>query len=86
MEDVHLTPITIRERTINYIYIGESNKKKNNDDERLTYWQYKNSTRVGSPEVWTDGGYYFSTIKNLKLIDEKIIFFFLNIILNWLMV
>lgn len=59
----------------NYIYIGESNIgriKKLNDDSRLTFWQYKNSTRLGDPEVWTDGGYYFSTIKNLKLIDEKI--------------
>ena len=26
---------------------------------------YKNSVRLGDPEVWTDGGYYFSTLNNL---------------------
>lgn len=59
----------------NYIYIGESNIgriKQSDDDERLSHFIYENATRLGSPEVWTDGGYYFSTMNNLKLIDEKI--------------
>ena len=59
----------------NYIYIGESNQnriKKKNIDGRLHSSAYKNSTRLGNPEVWTDGGFYFLTLKNLKNINDKI--------------
>ena len=57
------------------IYVGESNIgriKKNNDDNRLTYPSYQNQPRLGDPEVWTDGGFYFSTVKKLRIIDRKI--------------
>jgi hypothetical protein len=58
-----------------YIYIGESNLgrvKTKNDDKRLTYYKYKNSTRLGDPEVWTSGGFYFTTLENLKKMEDKI--------------
>ena len=57
------------------IYVGENTNgiiKSNNDDGRLTGKVYANSIRLGNPEVWTDGGYYFSTIEKLRLIDNKI--------------
>ena len=59
----------------NIIYVGESNIgriKSNNDDNRITCASYRNTTRLGNPEVWTDGGFYFSTGENLKIIEEKI--------------
>ena len=58
----------------NIIYVGESNIgriKSNNDDNRITCASYRNTTRLGNPEVWTDGGFYFSTGENLKIIEEK---------------
>lgn len=61
--------------TKNIIYVGETIEgrlKRENDDERLTYSKYKNSVRLGNPEVWTDGGYYFSNLSNLKKIADKI--------------
>lgn len=57
------------------IYVGENihgKLKSGDDDDRLTGIAYKNSIRFGDKEVWTDGGYYFSTIANLKLIENKI--------------
>ena len=41
-------------------------------DGRLTGKAYINSKRLGDPEVWTDGGYYFSSIGNFNKIYEKI--------------
>ena len=57
------------------IYIGESNKgriKRENDDRRLTARLFKNQPRLGNPEVWTDGGFYFSSTDRLKVIAETI--------------
>lgn len=56
-------------------YVGEScnNKiKKDNDDGRLTGKMYKNTVRLGEPEVWLDGGYYFSSLEKFKIIEEHI--------------
>ena len=56
-------------------YVGESNIgriKQKDDDSRLTSITYKNQPRLGNPEVWTDGGFYFSTLSNLGIIEEKI--------------
>ena len=59
----------------NYIYIGESTtgeiKYSNSSWERKGR-DFVNSIRLGDPEVWTDGGYYFTNLAKLKLIDEKI--------------
>jgi len=58
-----------------YIYVGETKSGKinsGNHDGRLKGKAYRNATRLGDPEVWTDGGYYFSSLKNLKIIDNKI--------------
>tara|TARA_Y100000816_G_C26107668_1_gene589232 strand:- start:4805 stop:5515 length:711 start_codon:yes stop_codon:yes gene_type:complete len=58
-----------------YVYIGESNRNKiktKDDDGRLTKKRFKKSIRLGDPEVWTDGGYYFSTTEKLKQAEEKI--------------
>tara|TARA_B110001450_G_C17635506_1_gene487001 strand:- start:5 stop:754 length:750 start_codon:yes stop_codon:yes gene_type:complete len=57
------------------IYLGESNSgkiKRGNDDGRLTGHLFEGHKRLGNPEVWTDGGYYFSTLKNLQIMEEKI--------------
>tara|TARA_B100000900_G_scaffold218746_3_gene185346 strand:- start:11664 stop:12419 length:756 start_codon:yes stop_codon:yes gene_type:complete len=57
------------------VYVGESttgNIKKGNDDGRLYGYKYKNVPRLGNPEVWGDGGYYFSNLKNLEIIENKI--------------
>lgn len=57
------------------IYVGESNAgrlKTKNDDLRLTAKCYENSKRLGNPEVWTDGGFYFSSLFKLKQIEDKI--------------
>lgn len=56
-------------------YIGEScdNKlKTGNDDGRLTGKNYRNTVRLGNPEVWLDGGYYFSSLEKLRVIHENI--------------
>lgn len=57
------------------IYVGESNKgrlKTKNDDKRITSTLYKNTVRLGEPEVWTDGGYYFTDIQKLYIIEKNI--------------
>ena len=57
------------------IYIGESNIgriKSNNDDDRLMGDFHKGLPRLGNPEVWSDGGFYFSTIEKLKIVEERI--------------
>ena len=57
------------------IYVGESttgNINKGNYDGRLYGYKYKNVPRLGDPEVWSDGGYYFSNLKNLEIIENKI--------------
>lgn len=59
----------------NIIYIGESKKgriKMADDDKRLTGPRYYKQPRLGNPEVWTDGGFYFSTISKLRIIGEKV--------------
>lgn len=59
----------------NNYYIGEScdnRKKTGNDDGRLTGKNYINTVRLGSPEVWLDGGYYFSSLEKLKIIHDHI--------------
>ncbi len=61
--------------TENTIYVGETTigrLKRENDDNRLTSHMFKNSVRLGNPEVWTDGGYYFSNLSKLKKIADKI--------------
>ena len=65
--------------TDDIVYVGESNTGRikvadritgKNDDNRL----FHNSkyTRLNTPEVWTDGGYYFSNFYKLKEIENKI--------------
>jgi hypothetical protein len=54
-----------------YIYIGESTSgilKEQNDFFEIN----KLDVNLGNPAVWTDGGYYFSTLTNLKKIESKI--------------
>ena len=61
------------------IYVGESNKGRikiaspktgQNDDNRL--YSQPGCSRLAIPEVWTDGGYYFSSLYKLKKIEKKI--------------
>ena len=57
------------------IYVGESNKgriKTKNDDNRLSSPLYHTQQRLGDPEVWTDGGFYFSSKDKLRQVKEKI--------------
>lgn len=57
------------------IYVGENTNgkiKSNDNDGRISGQMHKISIRLGNPEVWTDGGYYFSTIEKLTSIDNKI--------------
>ena len=57
------------------IYVGENTNgvlKSGDDDGRLSGYIYRDSVRFGNPEVWTDGGFYFSNVSRLKSIDEKI--------------
>ena len=57
------------------IFVGESRTgkiKTGNDDERMTCPIYYDSIRMANPEVWTDGGFYFSTLSRLKKMEEKI--------------
>ena len=64
-----------KQLTDDIIYVGESNIgriKYRNDDNRLSHPIYYNQPRLGAPEVWTDGGFYFSTVKKLKIIEDKI--------------
>jgi hypothetical protein len=61
--------------TSDKIYIGESSIgriKTRNDDNRMGWNMYAGQPRLGNPEVWTDGGFYFTTIDNLKQIESKI--------------
>ena len=64
-----------KKKLSNVVYVGESNIgriKKGNDDGRLTNRIFRNTWRAAKQEVWTDGGFYFSTVKKLKTIEEKI--------------
>ncbi|MHA1344595.1 MAG: hypothetical protein ACTSQG_11450 [Promethearchaeota archaeon] len=64
-----------KKKLSNVVYVGESNIgriKKGNDDNRLTNPIYRNTWHAAKQEVWTDGGFYFSTVKKLKTIEEKI--------------
>lgn len=59
----------------NNIYVGESMTgkiKSGNDDGRITGKRWRNAVRLGNPEVWTDGGYYFTSASKLMQIDKKI--------------
>ena len=61
--------------TRDIVYIGETTSgliKSCDDDGRLSGEMHSFSTRLGDPEVWTDGGYYFSTLDKLTLIENKI--------------
>lgn len=61
--------------TDNIIYVGESNIgriKSRNDDGRKTSRMHINQPHLKTPEVWTDGGFYFSTVERLKIIENKI--------------
>ena len=61
--------------TEDVIFVGESRTgkiKTGNDDNRITCPGYYNSVRMANPEVWTDGGFYFSTLSRLKKMEEKI--------------
>lgn len=62
-------------QTGKYVYIGECkyNKINSRDDQgRLSKKRFKKATRLGDPEVWTDGGYYFTSIDRLKQMEGKI--------------
>jgi len=59
----------------NIIYVGESNNgriKMGNDDQRLTGRGFSGTPRLGMPEVWTDGGFYFSTMGRLREIASRV--------------
>ena len=59
--------------TDDIIYVGETNTGKlKSDPNRILNSIYKNSISIGNPELWTDGGYYFSNINKLKIIENKI--------------
>lgn len=60
-------------------YVGESTNGRikiadpitgQNDDGRLT--SQPGGTRLALPEVWTDGGYYFTTLSKLKVVENAI--------------
>lgn len=57
-----------------YIYVGETitgKIKKGNSDQRNPKIKYGRK-KIADFEVWTDGGYYFSNLENLKKIEDKI--------------
>ena len=57
------------------VYVGESNVgrvKRGNDDGRITNPIFAGTRRLGDPEVWTDGGFYFFTVERLDTIDSRI--------------
>jgi hypothetical protein len=57
------------------IYVGEVNGgriKRGDDDNRLSRGKHDDQPRLGDPEVWTDGGFYFSTIEKFMLVEEKV--------------
>ena len=58
-----------------FVYVGESTTglvKSGNEDQRKTNRKYKDSIRLHKVEKWTDGGCYFTTIINLKLIEQHL--------------
>ena len=60
--------------TDDMIYVGETttgNIKRDNDDGRLVGRQHQGGHKFGN-EVWTDGGFYFTTLERLCKINEKI--------------
>jgi len=55
-------------------YVGETTTgliKRDNDDGRLVGKQHKNGHMFGN-EVWSDGGFYFTTLEKLIIIENKI--------------
>lgn len=57
------------------IYLGESTTgsiKRGNSDGRINDLVHANQPRLGNPEVWTDGGFYFTTLKNLHIMEKNI--------------
>ena len=59
----------VGESTIGRIKIADPNTGQN-DDGRLI--SQPGGTRLALPEVWTDGGYYFTTISKLKVVEASI--------------
>ena len=59
----------VGESTIGRIKIADPNTGQN-DDGRLI--SQPGGTRLALPEVWTDGGYYFTTISKLKVVETSI--------------
>ena len=57
-------------RSLNITNIGRI--KSRNDDGRKTSPMHINQPHLKTPEVWTDGGFYFSTVERLKIIENKI--------------
>uniref|UniRef100_A0A6C0E3R9 Uncharacterized protein n=1 Tax=viral metagenome TaxID=1070528 RepID=A0A6C0E3R9_9ZZZZ len=56
-------------------YVGETTSgtiKSRDDDQRFSGLMHRYSKRLGDPEVWTDGGYYFSTLEKLMLVEERV--------------
>lgn len=57
------------------IYVGETTTgeiKRENSDGRLVGKQHQEGHMFGYPEVWTDGGFYFTTSSRLSIIEDKI--------------
>ena len=57
------------------IYVGESDAgriKRGNDDARITHPAFRDTKRLGDPEVWTDGGFYFSTVDRMRAMERRI--------------
>ncbi len=62
------------------IYIGESsigrikhaNRETGQNDDGRIFHIKRGGICLALPEIWTDGGYYFSTINKLKMIEKKI--------------
>lgn len=74
----------LNDKTKNYIYIGETTKRngirnplgrlnREHDDGRGKGRAFKKyRMQLKTPEVWSNGGFYGTTIKNLNLIENKL--------------
>ena len=59
----------------NIVYVGETSSGtvyKHDDHGRFSSTIFKDSVRLGIPEVWSEGGFYFSKLSKLQEIENKI--------------
>ena len=73
----------LNDKNENYVYVGESTTRVSirgktgllhtgNHDGRGSKLFKKYNKHLCLPEVWTDGGFYSSTLTKLKIIEDKI--------------